>query len=196
MNIVGDVTGSMYPYTAQLLLWLKLKSLDSLTTSYTFFNDGDDLPDRKKVISKTGGIYSNVCTSFTEVLDLVKSTMKKGGGGDAPENDVEALLQSERRFPGSAFHVLIADNWAPVKDIKLAGLITKPVRIVLCGVVDDAINTDYLDLARLTKGSVHVLENDLLNLARMHEGEVLKIGKKEYKIVGGHFKVITEKFEF
>ena len=114
--------------------------------------------------------------------------MKKGGGGDAPENDVEALLHSEKTFPGMVFHVLIADNWAPVKDIKIASRINKPVRIVLCGVVDDALNTDYLDLARVTKGSVHVLENDLFNLAAMHEGEVLKIGKKEYKIVDGHFK--------
>ena len=85
MDIVGDVTGSMYPYIAELLLWLKLQSLDSLTTNYSFFNDGDNLADRKKKIGKTGGIYSKNCTSFSEVLDLVKTTMSNGGGGDCPE---------------------------------------------------------------------------------------------------------------
>ncbi len=192
MDIVGDVTGSMYPYTAQLLLWLKLQSLDSLTAHYSFFNDGDNLPDRKKKTGKTGGIYSQNCTTFSDVLNLVKSTMMKGGGGDCPENNIEAILQSEERFPTVDFHVLIADNWASIKDISIAKQIAKPVRIVLCGVLDNAINTDYLDLARITKGSVHLIENDLFNLATLHEGEVLRIGKREFKIINGHFKDITE----
>jgi hypothetical protein len=191
MDIVGDVTGSMYPYTAQLLLWLKLQSLDSLTSYYSFFNDGDNLPNRKKIMGKTGGIYSAECTSFSEVVELVKSTMMKGGGGDCPENNVEAILQSEEKFPATAFHVLIADNWAPVKDMTLTSKITKPVRVVLCGVLDDAINIDYLNLARKTGGSVHLMEKDLLSLAAMHEGETITIGKKKFRITNGLFKDIS-----
>jgi hypothetical protein len=188
--ITGDVTGSMYSYTAQLLLWIKLQSLDSLTNNFTFFNDGDDKPDYKKKIGQTGGIYQKSCVSFSEVLNLIKGTMLAGGGGDSPENDVEALLASESQFSEIAFHVLIADNWAPLKDQKLIKKLTKPVRVVLCGVLDYYVTVDYLNLARQTGGSVHLMEQDLYNLARMHEGETLTIGKKSFRIDGGEFKEI------
>jgi hypothetical protein len=36
------------------------------------------------------------------------------------------------------------------------------------------------------------MEDDLFNLATMHEGDVLKIGKKEFKIINGHFKDISD----
>lgn len=191
IDVVGDVTGSMYPYTAQLLLWLKLQSLDSLTRNYCFFNDGDNLPDHKKKMGKTGGVYSKECSSFSEVLNLVKTTMENGGGGDAPENNIEALIEAEKKFPDVAFHVLIADNWAPIKDISLIEHVTKPVRIVLCGVYYNAVNIDYLNLARLTGGSVHLIESDLINLSAMHEGEILNIGDKIFKILDGRFKDVS-----
>ena len=113
----------------------------------------------------------------------------------APKNNIEALINAERTYPENAFHVLIADNWAPIKDISLASHLKKPVRIVLCGVVDNAINTEYLDLARLTKGSVHLMETDLFNLATLHEGEIILIGKKEYKLMNGHFVDMADKVQ-
>jgi hypothetical protein len=187
INVVGDVTGSMYPYTGQLLLWLKLHSLDSLTNRFVFFNDGDNTPDNKKKIGKTGGVYYRQCKSFEEVKDLVKTTMMKGGGGDCPENNIEALLAAEKQFPDASCQVLIADNWANIKDMELTMQLTKPVRIVLCGVYDYNVNINYLNLARKTKGSVHLMEQDLYNLSLLHEGEVLKIGRKNYKVKKGEF---------
>ena len=190
MDIVGDVTASMYPYSAQLLLWLRLQSPDSLPKYYTFFNDGDDKPNGEKIIGSTGGIHSAVCGSFSQVQKLVRTTMMKGSGGDFPENDIEALLQSEKRFSGIAFHVLIADNWAPIRDMKLANQLLKPVRVVLCGVVDGAINTDCLDLARITKGSIHLMEQDLFDFKDPGVGERIKVGTKTYELVNGHYKVL------
>jgi hypothetical protein len=113
--------------------------------------------------------------------------MLKGGGGDCPENNIEALLLAEKEFPENDFQVLIADNWAPIKDMSLMQKLTKPVRVVLCGVVDYNINIDYLNLARQTKGSVHLMERDLYNLSALHEGEILKIGRKSFKIKDGVF---------
>jgi hypothetical protein len=190
--IVGDVTGSMYPYTGQLLVWLKLHSLDSFTTQFAFFNDGDNKQDHEKIIGNTGGIYFKTCSTFKEVQDLVKTTMENGGGGDVPENNIEALLLAEKKFPESDFIVLIADNWANVKDKKLIDKLTKPVRVVLCGVDDYGINVDYLNLARKTKGSVHLIEGDLVELASLHEGEVLRIGKMKFRIENGEFKQIYD----
>jgi hypothetical protein len=187
MSVAADLTGSMYPYTAQLLIWMKLQSLDSFSTQYIFFNDGNEKQDHEKVIGSTGGIYSNQSGSFTEVLETIKTCMSHGGGGDSPENDIEALLEAEKTFSEAQFHVLIADNWAPVKDLQLANRLSKPVRIVLCGVYDGWINLDYLNLARLTGGSVHLMEVDINNLASLHEGESIKIGRKSYKIIDGKF---------
>lgn len=187
INVVGDVTGSMYPYTGQLLLWLKLHSLDSLTKRFIFFNDGDNTPDKEKKLGNTGGIYSRECSSFDEVKDLVKTTMMKGGGGDCPENNIEALLAAEKKFPEAACQVLIADNWANVKDLSLVEQLSKPVRIVLCGVYDGNVNVEYLNLARKTKGSVHLMEQDLYDLSLLHEGELLRIGRKYYRVKKGSF---------
>jgi hypothetical protein len=190
--VVGDVTGSMYPYTAQLLLWLKLHSLDDFTSQFAFFNDGNDTPDDEKKIGKTGGIYFKRCYNFEDAKELVKSTMLKGGGGDCPENNIEALLLTEKEFPANDYQVLIADNWAPIKDKALMNKLTKPVRIVLCGVGEYGINVDYLNLARVTKGSVHLMEEDLYQLASMHEGETIKIGRMHLKVVDGEFKEVGD----
>ena len=75
-----------------------------------------------------------------------------------------------------------------LKDSELIGRLTKPVRVVLCGVRNNQINIDYLNLARKTRGSIHLIENDLLNLASLHEGDILRIGNKKYKIENGLFR--------
>ncbi|MBK8611606.1 MAG: hypothetical protein IPL84_17120 [Chitinophagaceae bacterium] len=186
-TVVGDVTGSMYPYIAQLLLWVKINAIDSLSRKYVFFNDGDNLPENKKKLGATGGIYYKTCNSFEEVQKLVKFTMAKGGGGDCPENDIEALLKGEKAFPENDYQVLIADNWAPIKDKAIWQYLKKPVRVVLCGATSYNVNIDYLNLARQTGGSVHLIESDLYNLNTLREGEILKIGKNSFMVKNGLF---------
>lgn len=186
-SIVEDVTVSMYPYSAQLLLWLKMHSLDSATNDFVFFNDGNEMPDNEKKIGSTGGVYAKECRSFSDVKKLMKETMSKGSGGDRPENDIEALLAGEKEFPQNDFQVLIADNRAPIKDKALIKKLTKPVRVILCGANTYNINSDYLDLARKTNGSVHLMEQDIDNLVQLKEGESLKIGAMSFKIVNGCF---------
>jgi hypothetical protein len=186
-TIVVDVTGSMYKYTAQLLLWVKSNPIGSLSKNFVFFNDGDNMPDKDKKLGSAGGIYFKSCGSFAEAESLMKSTMLKGSGGDYPENNIEALLKAEKAFPTSEFQVMIADNWAAIRDKVLWQHLTKPVRIVVCGATEFNVNIDYLNLARKTKGSVHVLESDLYNLAGLKEGEILKVGKNSFVVKNGMF---------
>lgn len=186
-TIVGDVTGSMYTYTAQLLLWVKTNPIGSLSKNFVFFNDGNNMPDKDKKLGSTGGIYFKSCNNYNEVENLMRSTMLKGGGGDYPENNIEALLQAEKAFPATEFQVMIADNWAAMKDKLLWQHLTKPVRIVLCGATEFNVNIDYLNLARKTKGSVHLMESDLYNLSGLKEGEILKIGKNTFVVKNGMF---------
>lgn len=186
-TIVGDVTGSMYTYTAQLLLWVKTNPIGSLSKNFVFFNDGDNMPDKDKKIGKTGGIYFKSCNSYAEVENLLRTTMLKGSGGDYPENNIEALLKAEKAFPATEFQVMIADNWAAIKDKALWQYLTKPVRIVVCGATEFNVNIDYLNLARKTKGSVHLMESDLYNLSGLKEGEILKVGKNSFVVKNGMF---------
>ena len=186
-TIVGDVTGSMYKYTAQLLLWVKTNPIGNSAKNFVFFNDGDNMPDKDKKTGSTGGIYYKACNSYAEVETLMKATMLKGGGGDYPENNIEALLKAEKVFPETDFQVMIADNWAAIKDKALWNQLTKPVRIVVCGATEFNVHIDYLNLARKTRGSVHLMESDLYNLSGLKEGEILKVGKNSFVVKNGIF---------
>lgn len=184
--IISDVTGSMYPYTGQLLQWLKLTLTDKTKRYFVFFNDGDNKEDKDKVIGNTGGIYSVFTNNYDEVEAAIEKAMLNGGGGDAPENNVEALLESDKICANCDSIVMIADNWAPIKDISLLAKYKKPVKLILCGVLG-SINKDYLKLVRDTKGSLHIMEEDIYQLSELRNGESIKIHGRIYKLIDGEF---------
>lgn len=191
MAIIADLTGSMSPYTAQLLVWFKLNTTNDRVKQFVFFNDGDLTPDHRKIIGKTGGIYDTRSSKFEEVQKLAYTTMTNGSGGDFPENNIEALMKAIELCPNCTNMVLIADNWASVKDISLIKNINKPIKIILCG-ADYEINTEYLDLARATGGSVHTIEADLTELMNLNEGQEISIGGQTFIIEKGKFIKISK----
>jgi len=144
-------------------------------------NDGDNKEDDKKVIGKTGGLYSVFSNKYDEIEKTIVTAMTNGSGGDAPENNIEALLESNKICSDCDSIVMIADNWAPVKDLSLIASYHKPVKVVLCGVYNK-INPDYLKLARETKGSLHLIEEDIYSLSQLKEGETIKIHGATYKL--------------
>lgn len=182
---VCDVTGSMSPYTAEVLLWHKLNFKTNKAKYFTFFNDGDNMPDKKKKLGKTGGIYFIEAGNLQAVEITLFNTMRRGSGGDGPENNCEAIIRSLQHMPDAEEVVMIADNFANVKDLALAPLIRRPVRIILCGADSGFINLDYLELARKTKGSVHIMGEDLQDLFKLSEGQTFTFGDRMYKIVKG-----------
>lgn len=190
--IISDVTGSMHPYTSQLLKWLKLNLIDNEKKYFVFFNDGDDKDDKEKKVGVTGGIYSVFTSQYDEVEKTIIKAMTNGSGGDAPENNIEALIESNKICKDCDSVIMIVDNWAPIKDISLLKLYSKPVKVVVCGVFD-RINKDYLKLARDTKGSIHLIEEDIYNLSEIKEGETIKINGVIYKLIKGEFVDLTEK---
>ncbi|MCP4136828.1 MAG: hypothetical protein GY754_38010 [bacterium] len=186
MLIVSDLTGSMTPHTAQLVIWLKLNMMKRETKSFAFFNDGDAKRTSSKKIGKTGGIYTAKADTFEDVAELAYKTMNGGGGGDGPENDIEALMAGIKKFGDCSEIVLIADNKSNMRDISLLKKLKRPVRVVLCGTFY-GINIQYLELARATGGSVHTIEEDILSLMKLKEGQSIKIGKSKYLIRKGKF---------
>jgi hypothetical protein len=117
--------------------------------------------------------------------------MSAGSGGDIPENNIEALLKTSELCPDCSNVIMIADNWANIKDIELMSKLSVPVKVIVCGAVF-GVNVQYLELARATGGSVHTMEEDLTNLIKMNEGETIKIGAYSFIIKNGKFERLTD----
>ncbi len=188
MLVVTDLTGSMSPYTAELLLWFRLAQNTGRVEHLVFFNDGDGKSDSLKVLGKTGGVYHIRPESFEEIAALANQVVEKGNGGDEPENNVEALLYGLQVCPECEEVIMISDNWATPRDMALLKKITKPVRVILCG-TEEGINPDYLNLARDTGGSVHTIKEDINDLLNVNEGQEIKIGKETFVIKNGKFEL-------
>ena len=186
MVIVNDWTGSMYPYGAQAVLWHRMNFEKNAVKYFVFFNDGNQKLDMQKRIGNTGGIYYSKPDSIGYILKVMKLVAKRGNGGDIPENNIESLLKAIKLFKGYDELVMIADNNASVKDIILLEKVTVPVRIILCGKAPgQPVHPHYLEIARKTGGSVHTLEEDVINLKDLKEGEKIMISGYQYAVRKG-----------
>ena len=144
---IVDVTGSMFPYTADLLKWMKVLGSDQ-PKAFVFFNDGDDKPTSAKRLGNAGGIDWVETTDYKQARQKMFQVMRKGGGGDTPENNVEALLFGRSKVPNGTSAIMLADNQAFPRDAQLISRYEGQLRIILCG-TPHGINTDYLNFAYL-----------------------------------------------
>lgn len=186
---VTDVTGSMYNYSIQLMVWHKLNYLDNRAAQFSFFNDGNRKSTSMKKIGKTGGIYHVKGDTYEDVEKEIYKTMNMGGGGDGPENDIEALIKAVESCPDAKQIVLIADNWSNVRDIELLEELNVPVKIIICGSRSTIVNLQYIELAYKTGGSIHTIEQDITNLMKLSAGKSIEIGGMHYIIKNGKFEV-------
>ncbi len=202
--VVTDVTESMTPYLEEVLIWhaLNLRQTaegKSSGAAYLFFNDGDSKAASAKQIGRTGGLYG--CEGLENDLPLVVQTMQQAiqnglGGGEPPENDLEAVLHVQQKKAAVTEIILIADSYSNVRDMALLTQIEKPVRVILCGVdetnnfyknLDADVNEQYLTIAHRTGGSLHTLKSDIWNLSEKKEGEIVHIGHSKYILKNRQF---------
>ncbi len=185
--VVEDVTGSMYPYTTQTILWRKLNDAVSKVDNYAFFNDGDARPDGP--IGNSGGVYLIQSGRIEEIEAKAKLAMGKGGGGNLPENNLEAVLKGVAALKQKPERVImIADNLAPIRDKSLIKKVLDlglPVDVILCGSFSGYYNKDYIELVRLTRGTLFTIEQEITGLAELAEGKTIKIGKQKFMVSGG-----------
>lgn len=188
--IVTDLTGSMEPYMDQVLVWHALQRGQKLDDRYLFFNDGDSIPDNFGAPGHAGGIYFTEGKELQAVMSTMRKTVNGGFGGSSPENDLEALLAGAKRLrPGDEL-LLIADNYSDVWDIELLKNLKVPVHIILAGVGSD-VNEQYLEISWSTGGSVHTISQDIEELTKLSEGEVIAIGDEKYRISNGKFLKVS-----
>jgi hypothetical protein len=189
--IVCDLTGSMSPYGAQLEIWYKLNLAKEQNLQFVFFNDGDQKNDNDKKIGATGGIYYEKAKGIDALITLMTRVQANGSGGDCPENNMEALIKGNETASAYKELIMIADNHAPIKDIALLEKVKTPVRVILCG-VDDEIEPDYLRLAWKTKGSIHTIEEDVLSIGKLLDGQEIKIKGQIYRLMKNKFILIEK----
>ena len=193
MLVVIDWTGSMYVFGAQVLLWSKVNFHKDKILKFVFFNDGDQIPDKEKIIGKTGGIYSSPSNHLRYVMRTMQHVMFHGNGGDEEENDIEAILFAIQHYPHFKELVLIADSQSPMRDMLMATQIQVPVRIILCGLSKKkVIHSDYLRLAYLTGGSLHTMERDIYNFRKLSEGEIVHISNGIFQFSNGNFTLLKK----
>lgn len=187
MLVVCDVTGSMSPYTAQLLFWIKSNQRLKTFKQIVFFNDDEEKSNDQTVKLDESGIWTIETGNSDKVISTAIEAMKEG---DHYENNLEAICYAIKKYPENKQNVvLIADNWETPCDMRLVEFLKKnkiPVRIVICGVTD-RLNIAYLELAYATGGSIHAMEQDLTDIAKMGEGKVFKIGDMRFRMSGGRF---------
>lgn len=179
--LVVDVTASMSLYTVQLLHWLQQTDTLHSIKQFSCFNDGDDMPTEQKVMGHTGGIYITPYTNIKNAAALMETAMQKGSGGDTPENVCEALIQSIARCADCKEVVLIADNWAPVRDIELVQEIKKPVHIMICGGTI-GVHPDYVTIAYKTGGSLRFTDKTISDFSALKNGGELLIRSLPFRI--------------
>ncbi len=184
MMLVVDMTGSMFPYIGQMLVWYRQNYEDGRVKYYALFNDGDNLTDDKKVLGRTGGVHPFEAKDYRKLKKDIEDVRKMGEGGDDPENDIEALTAAMVAFRDYSDIILIADE-SNVRDMALLKRIKKPIHVIMCG-TKKGINEQYLRIAFQTKGSFHTISNDI-DMKKLKDGEEFQVDNDIFRLSGGNF---------
>ena len=183
--IVCDLTTSMYPYTTQLVSWLKNQASQTSVQGLVFFTDCDSAGRQTRPGGPPGQMFlsrgSDVSTLLPALLSAARNTIHNE---DDAENDVEALLVAQQAFPQAKHLILVADNLSRVKDVSLLPKLNKPVHVILCGTTGGdltrAFQPAFARIAVQTNGSIHTLEDDL-NPRVIPAGETMRVGAYYYR---------------
>ena len=193
--IVCDITSSMFPYTTQLFDWMTENTENTSIKGIVFFTDCDSL-GRQTRGRLPGKMFSARKRDELVLWDTMFAAINNSENNkDKPENNIEALLYAQKNFPDADEIVMIADNSSQIKDMKLSSKVKKKVHIILCGETYEknlAFQSDYVQLAKKTKGSIHTLEDDIENVSNLKEMSMVRVGNIYFRFQKGKF--YTTKF--
>ncbi len=182
---ITDWTGSMYTYLGQVMRLHKRNIEKKLLAHIVMLKDGDDniRKNKKKEIGKTGGIYYANPNDMQDFLKQVEIAVDNGEGGDAEENDLEAVLAAQLKYPDTKYFILIADN-TEIRDIELLNKIKKPVHVILC---NGGWVIDYVKVAYHTGGTITTIKDDV------DFSDKSKIDAQNIMLNGLKYKIKNEK---
>ncbi|MEM7548480.1 MAG: hypothetical protein AAF363_02325 [Bacteroidota bacterium] len=199
---VVDWTSSIYPFAGDILKWLEQHKNQQEIQGFVFFTDCDKYGVPTSESGLEGAMFTSRSNRSSEVKSIMLEALRNSlNNTDWKENDMEALLHAQEHFPDSKELILIADNSNSMKDYKeLVHYIKKPVRIILCGnteVAEKAIQPEYWKLAKITGGSVHLIDQDLYNVGGLRNGTVIRVNKYLYRYrYSNNFDLISSRKEY
>ncbi len=89
---------------------------------------------------------------------------------------------------------MIADNHAIPRDLHLLKEVKIPIRILLCGTKKAEINPIYLEIVKRNGGSLHTIWQDIMDLVKLNEREIISVGDSRFQVWNGKLKVKNEGF--
>ena len=193
--IVCDITSTMFPYTTQVFDWMNENTENTSIKGIVFFTDCDSLgrQTRGRLPGKMFAVRSkDELVLWDTMFAAINNTENNK---DKPENNIEALLYAQKHFPEADEFVMIADNSTQVKDMKQLSKVKKRVHIILCGETYEkhvAFQSDYVQIAKKTKGTIHTLEDDIDNITKVKEMSIVRVGNIYFRFHKGKF--YTTKF--
>ncbi len=193
--IVCDITSTMFPYTTQVFDWMNENTDNQSIKGIVFFTDCDSLGRQTR--GRLPGKMFTVRSKDELVLwdTMFAAINNTENNKDKPENNIEALLYAQKHFPDADEFVMIADNSTQVKDMRQLSKVKKKVHIILCGETYEknvAFQSDYIQIAKKTKGTIHTLEDDIENIDKVKEMSVVRVGNIYFRFHKGKF--YTTKF--
>ena len=193
--IVCDITTSMFPYTTQVFDWMMENTDNTSIKGIVFFTDCDSLGRQTK--GKLPGKMFSVRKKDELLLwdTMFAAINNTENNKDKPENNIEALLYAQKNFPDADEIVMIADNSSEVKDMRSLSKIKKKVHVILCGETfqkNYAFQSDFIEVAKKTKGSIHTIEDDIENVSKVKEMSIVRVGNVYFRFHKGKF--YTTKF--
>ncbi len=188
--IVCDITSTMFPYTTQVFDWMNENTDNQSIKGIVFFTDCDSLGRQTR--GRLPGKMFEVRSKDELVLwdTMFAAITNTENNKDKPENNIEALLYAQKHFPDADEFVMIADNSTQVKDMKQLSKVKKKVHIILCGETYEknvAFQSDYIQIAKKTKGTIHTLEDDIENIEKVKEMSVVRVGNIYFRFHKGKF---------
>ncbi|RYU96235.1 hypothetical protein [Emticicia agri] len=188
--IVCDMTSSMFPYTTQVFDWMMENVDNNSIKGIIFFTDCDSLGNetRGKLPGKMFMVKKKDELLLWDTMFAAISNTENNK--NKAENNIEALLFAQKNFPEIDDIVMIADNSSPVKDMRNLSKLKKKTHIILCGETYEknlAFQSDYVQIAKKTDGSIHTLEDDIVNPANIKEMTVIRVGKIYFRFQKGKF---------
>jgi hypothetical protein len=115
--------------------------------------------------------------------------MRNGSGGDMPENNIEALLRAAKEFPDADTLLMIADNTAGVKDMRLIVSLKKPVNVIPCNIQTN-IHANLVDIAIKTGGLIYFPDGPVFNPSKAKDGTKIDIGRKTFEYSKKRFTLV------
>jgi hypothetical protein len=156
------------------------------------FNDGNKTPNHLKTTGKTGGIYEINAKNLKQTISAMYIIAQEGKGGDSDENDIEAILSVQKKYPKLKEIFLIADNQSNMRDYSLINKIKIPVHVILCRPNKNNINYQYVNLAFKTNGSIHTIDEEISTLKDKINNNKIKIFNNTWYLKDGELLRIKD----